>query len=47
MQELSKDPPPLTIGFLANNPRANDLLPKAAEPSLAMQRAVRKGRHLP
>jgi hypothetical protein len=47
MQELSKDPPPLKLGFSANNSRVYDLLPKAAEPPLATQRAVRKGRCLP
>ena len=47
MQELSKDPPPMEIDPLANTPWVCDLLPKAAEPSLAAQWAVRKGRRLP
>ena len=47
MQELSEYLPQFKIGFLVNNPRVYDLLPKAAEPSLSMQRAVRKGRPLP
>jgi hypothetical protein len=46
MKELSKYAPQFKIGFLSNNPRVYDLLPKAAEPSLSAQRAVRKNRRL-
>jgi hypothetical protein len=47
MQELSRYLPQFKIGFLVNNPRVYNLLPKAAEPSLSMQWAVRQGRPLP